>query len=166
MTVEKMLIEECRKKVSGFFHPAFVPLADGALMLTFQTYTSSDCYGSPQFMIYTPAKGWSEPEFIPGMENYPLHKNLIRGIADIRPFVLPDGRVIVFGCSTLYRGDEYADDVDSDAGDQYSVFNIYQPGKGWGQCQTLPGIRTACTQLVIADDGSLLLDHLRHEYIL
>lgn len=136
------------------FHPAFAPLSDDGLIFTFQTYNSSDCYSEPLAEIYENGC-WRDSMRIPGMENVPLGNGFIQGVADIRPFAGKDGSVAVFGCSTVYCKSECA--VEKDNFEQFSVYNIYRPGQGWGVPGRLPGVRVACAQLEQNDNGNWIV---------
>ena len=150
-----ILFEQQQIKGNNIFHPSFAPMPDDGLMFTFQTYTASDHYGSPQFMIYTPQNGWSVPADVPGMENVQHPDGSVRGVADIRIFAAGDGSVVVFGCGTIYGAESQKGNINRE--EDFSLYNIYKPGTGWGECQRLPVGRIACTQTAFAADGDWLV---------
>ena len=153
--IETLSFGENFDRTRNFFHPAFVPLTGGGILFTFQLIMESDCYGPPQYMLYSPEGGWSEAAVIPGMENVNMGNGLVQGVADIRPFAAADGTVAVFGCSTVYFRNKIKSDYMDIA--QYSVYNTYHPDKGWGKCGVLSGVRTACTQAEFDNCGNWLI---------
>lgn len=154
------------------FHPSVAPLADGRLMMTFQSLRNSDCYGNPRFAFSDgDLDHWYGAADIPGMETRQLAEGFYEGIADVRPFAAPDGKAVaVIGCNTHYtvHGAAFWDQSGSLPAvprHRHAAYAIYRPDRGWSQPRVLrdPAMRPeqywriACAQVAFTPEGDWLL---------
>ncbi len=155
------------------FHPAVAVMKDGRYFATFQEINNSDVYSQPMYTISSDqGKSWSKPQAIEAFKSTPLSDNSGRmeGVADPRPFVLPDGSVAVIACATFYKGNDLSV-LSGDKSAQLatplarSFYTIWSPESNkWSPRHTLelPGVKTsrysaACTQIAIRDDGKIIV---------
>ena len=152
----------------NFFHPAAVRLDDGRLLMTLQTVGGTDYYGEPQWAVCSGEdwREWSAPAPIDAFRMRPTPP-FMENVADVRPFRMPDGTVIAFGCTTSYTASGRNSAWDRSCGEpppSKAVYAVRSPAAGaWSARHVLPlpgverGYRTACTQIAVPDAEHLLV---------
>lgn len=174
VAVEQKDVKNFSYHKTNVFHPALAVLKDGRYFASFQEINNSDVYAAPMYSISSDqGKTWSKPQPITPLKSVELNdgSGTVEGFADPRPFVLPDGKVIVIGCATFYKGNTLsvlAKDKKAQKPVEHkapSYYAIWSPESGqWSQRYTLelPGVDTkryssACTQIAIRKDGKIIV---------
>lgn len=169
MKIELLDFQDFGSSEHLWFHPAVTRLDDGRWLATMQKINGSDHYAAPAFAVSNDeGKTWSAPEEIPAFQSRALPCTpFAEGVADVRPFTMPDGTVAAFGCTTFYttRGCASWDrEVAVEPPQGRAVYALWSPESGtWGTRATLelPGVersyRTACTQAVLRGEDEVVL---------
>ena len=149
----------------NWFHPAVARLRDGRLLAVMQEIRGSDHYGCPMFAVGGErGESWSVPAEIPAFRSRRLPGTpFTEAVADPRPFLMQDGSVAVFGCTTFYT-DRGCAGWDDRLPPGRAVYAVWSPETGeWSGRGTLelPGTeltyRTACTQAVLRGEDEIIL---------
>ena len=174
VSVEQKDVKNFNFHKNNVFHPALAVLKDGRFFATFQEINNSDVYAAPMYSLSSDqGKTWSKPQPISPLKSVELNdgSGVVEGFADPRPFVLPDGKVIVIGCATFYKGNTLsvlAKDKKNQKPVEHkaiSYYAVWSPESGkWSKRYTLelPGVDTkrysaACTQIAIRKDGKIIV---------
>ena len=174
VVVEQKDVKNFSYHKNNVFHPALAVLKDGRYFASFQEINNSDVYAAPMYSISSDqGKTWSKPQPIEPLKSVELNdgSGTVEGFADPRPFVLPDGKVIVIGCASFYKGNTLsvlAKDKKNQKPVEHkakSYYAIWSPESGkWSPRYTLelPGVNTkryssACTQIAIRKDGKIIV---------
>lgn len=155
-----------------YFHPAPVQLADKSFLITMQQFLGSDHYACPLYSCAESLNGpWSPTAKIEAFESKTVIDGITEGIADPRPFNIPNSdKIIVFACNTYYS-DKGALAWDKEKSalakslPQFPVYAVYSPDNGWSERKELnsdlmkacPNARLACTQIAYTADNKFLL---------
>lgn len=160
------------RKTPHYFHPAICNTADGNLMMTMQLHSGvSDRYGDPEFVVSQDGGDtWSEPKTIDSLKTKEIGDSLFEGVADVRPFYHPQTKsIIAIGCNSYYGNNKNVtvdEDFDAEKHKQIPAYAIYNSDGTWSQRRDLLpesflkdslNWRVACTQLVVLDDGDLII---------
>ena len=153
---------------TNLFHPSVTVLKDGRFMATMQEVNNSDNYGEPMYSISSDkGKTWSKLQYIDSLKYIKMENSeFTQAVADVRPFTLQDGSVIVFGCSTYYIGKVRAGCLPEKQPiipAQAAYYSIWSPEtEQWAARKKLdlPGIkhyRSACTQIATVGKDQVIV---------
>ncbi len=160
------------RETPHYFHPAVCNTANGDLIMTMQLHSGvSDQYGDPEFALsQDEGATWSEPKTIESLRTKNISDSILEGVADVRPFYHPQTKsVIAIGCNSYYGNNKNItsdEDFDREKHKQIPVYAIYKSDGTWSQRRDLLpksflkdslNWRVACTQLVVLDDGDLII---------
>ena len=172
LNIQELPVPLASREKHDFFHPSPCVLADGLWMMTFHRIQNADCYGGCEVVFSVDEGGtWSASRKVEALRTLAVRKNLMLGVADVRPFPSQDGeKALLIGCDTIYTSRGNAS-WDKDApeppplryGSYYTIFDARKRVFGPRRMLRNPALppeklwRVACAQATYAPDGDWIL---------